>query len=109
MSKTNKSINKGDYAYSSHTVLVSGDIVDVFVGRWEWQDEDTRILRKYPRETELVGGETMCVMKLRRPMTMDEYREAHHPDFRPMVKTPDSEVELVLMPTGMACTIPDGM
>lgn len=111
MGHTSQSISKGDYAYSSHSVLVSGDIVDVFVGRWEWQNDDTRVLRKYPIEEEgnVVGGEMMCVLKLRRPMTMAEYRESHHPDFRPMAKPTATEVELVLLPTSMACTIPDAM
>lgn len=102
-------VQEGDYAISSHSVLISGDVIDVFLGRWEWQDDDRRILRKYEPEAHVVGGEMMCVLKLRRPMTMSEYKESHHPEFRPMIKSLESDVELVLMPTGMALTIPDGM
>lgn len=102
-------IKQGDYAYTSHSVMISGDIVEVFLGKWEDRDEDTRVLRKLPEDSEDPDGELMCVLRLRRPMTIEEYRETHHPRFRPMVRSLDSKVKLVLVPTEMTCTIPDGM
>jgi len=102
-------LEKGDYAYSSHTVLVCGDIAAVFVGKWEIQPDESRLLRRFSTNDEVEGGELMCMLRLRRPMSIKEYRESHHPKFRPIVRNSGSKVELVLMPAKMVCTIPDGM
>jgi hypothetical protein len=109
MGQTKQRLEQGDYAYSSHTVLVCGDIAAVFVGKWETQPNGSRLLRKFSRNDEVEGGELLCMLRLRRPMSIKEYRESHHSAFRPVVRSPESEVELVLMPARMVCTIPDGM
>ena len=110
MSQTKGQIAKGEYAYSSHSVFISGDIVDVFIGRWILkEDGNTRILQKFPSDHEVDHGHLMCVLKLRSPIPIDEYREIHHPALRPMVQNLDDDVAMVLLPAEMACTIPDGM
>ena len=68
----------------------------------------TRPAMSRPSE-EVEGGERMCVIKLRRPLSIEEYREAHHPDTRPLVKHMDAGVVGVLLPASMVCTIPDYM
>ena len=105
MSQTSPSIEKGD----SHSVLVSGDIVDVFVARWE-DHPIGRALIRYDVDNSPPDGELMCVIRLRHPMSIEEYRESsHHPQTRPLMKSPQDKVEAVLLPASMACTIPDFM
>ncbi|MGD9727496.1 MAG: hypothetical protein AB7L09_03125 [Nitrospira sp.] len=106
MSRTRNRLEKGKYAYSSHSLLISGDIVDVFTGVWRDIDGKRALIRC---DGDIVGGEPMCVIKLRRPMTLAEYGQVHHPALRPMVKHADADISAVLMPAGMACTIPDYM
>lgn len=109
MSQTQQSLKKGDYAYAAHSLLLSGDVIDVFVGRWITTDESTRILQKFPPEKKVDEGQLMCVLKLRRPITLNEYREVHHPAIRPLVKSVGEDVNMVLMAAEMACTFPDGL
>lgn len=108
MSRTDSRLEKGKYAYGSHSVFISGEIIDVFTGVWQ-QIGEGRALVKCEEGEEVEGGELMCVIKLRRPMTVDEYREAHHPQVRPLVKSLDSKVIAALLPAEMVCTIPDFM
>jgi len=108
MSHTSPGLEKGVYAYSAHSTFVSGDVMDVFVARWE-DHPSGRALVKCQSDN-LAAGELMCVIRLRRPMTLVEYGEAHHPDTRPLVlKGGTPQVEAVLLPASMACTIPDSM
>lgn len=113
MSQTQQRLTKGAYAYCSHTLLLSGDIQDVFVGRWlETEDESgstRRVLQKFPPEITVEKGELMCVLQLRRPLTLSDYKEIHHHSIRPMVQSLDDDVSMVLLPASMVCTIPDGM
>jgi len=108
MSKIRSGLEKGRYAYSSHSVFVSGNIVDVFVGKWA-DHEKGRVLVKCPEGADESEGELMLVLHLRRAMTISEYQETPHPMIRPLVKRPGAKVEAVLMPANMACTIPDSM
>jgi len=107
MSQTRQRLTKGVYAYCSHSLLLTGEIFDVFVGKWLTKD-DTRVLQKFPPE-DLENGELMCLLKLRRPISLKDYREVHHPSLRPMVQSQRTDVSMLLMPAAMACTIPDGM
>ena len=109
MSQTQQRLTKGVYAYSSHSLLLAGDIVDVFIGRWFTKDDSTRILQKFPPEHEVEHGKLMCVLKLRRPIPLAVYREVHHPELRPMIQSQNEDVRMVLLPADMVCTIPDGM
>lgn len=108
MGKLRAGLERGKYAYSSHSVFVSGDIVDVFVGKWA-DHEMGRVLVKCPEGTDESEGELMLVLHLRRAMTIAEYQETPHPMIRPLVKFRGAKVEAVLMPADMACTIPDSM
>jgi hypothetical protein len=112
MSQTQQRLTKGTYAYCSHSLLLSGDVVEVFVGRWIVQateDGETRVLQKFPPEAEIKDGFLLCVLKLRRPITLGDYREVHHPSLRPMVQSLEDDVQMVLVRAEMLCTIPDGM
>ena len=106
MSQLRHGLEKGKYAYSKHSLFISGDIVELFTGMWK-DVEDGKLLVKCPDGVDLVGGIPMCAIKLRRPLTLDEYRENHHPDVRPLIKSPDPIVLAVILPTAMVCTIPD--
>jgi hypothetical protein len=107
MSQTHSRLAKGKYAYSSHSLLISGDIIDVFTGVWKATPTGARALIKC--EGDVPGGEPLCVIKLRNPLSIEEYREAHHPEIRPLVKNHESPVQAVLLPAAMVCTIPDYM
>jgi len=112
MSQTQQSLTKGTYAYCSHSLFISGDVVEIFVGKWlikETASGSTRILQKFPPEAEVDGGGLLCVLKLRRPITLADYRESHHPALRPMVRNLEEDVTMVLVPAELLCTIPDGM
>lgn len=110
--QTQQGLTKGAYAYCSHSLFVSGDIMDVFVGRWltkEGPGGSARILQKFPPDEQVDGGSLLCVLKLRRPLSLPDYREVHHPELRPLVQNLDDDVKMVLVPADMLCTIPDGM
>jgi len=107
MSRTS-TLHKGDFAISAHSVFISGNVIDVFKGKWT-AHANGRALIKCPEGSDVDGSQMMCVIKLRRPMTLEEYREAHHPDIRPLIKSHDANIEAVLMPVEMAQTIPWGM
>lgn len=107
MSRTHSRLEKGKYAYSSHSLFIAGEIIDVFTGVWQ-QVGDSRALIKC-EDDKVEGGELMCVIKLRQPMSIPEYRESHHPNIRPLVKHLESHVIAVLLPAEMVCTIPDFM
>jgi len=106
MSVTGPGLEKGVYAFSSHCPFVSGDVIDVFVGRWE-EHSRGRVLIKCQTKEESIGGDEMCVIQLRRPLTLDEYRESHHPLIRPLIHNRDEGVSAVLIPCEMVRTIPD--
>jgi len=106
MSKTHSRLEKGKYAYSSHSLFVSGDVIDVFTGMWKETGQGRALIKC---DGDIVGGELMCVVKLRRPMSVQEYRDVHHPDIRPLIRDMDADVQAVLIPASMACTIPDYM
>ena len=112
MDQTQQRLTKGTYAYCSHALILSGDVEDVFVGRWMARTFDggtTRVLQKFPPGEKIEHGQLLCVLRLRRPISLDEYREVHHPALRPMVQSVDDDVVMVLAPAEMLCTIPDGM
>lgn len=111
MSHTDSRLEKGKYAISSHALCISGDIADVFTGIWKETGQGRALIKC---DGDIVGGELMCVIKLRRPMTIPEYREYHHPNIRPLVKSPETDndeaaIVAVLLPSTMVCTIPDFM
>lgn len=106
MNPTHNRLEKGKYAYSSHSLMISGDIIDVFTGVWKDVPSGRALIKC---EGDIAGGELMCVIKLRRPLSLDEYREIHHQDIRPLVRHPDHDVAAALLPAGMVCTIPDYM
>lgn len=99
---------KGKYAYSSHSLMISGEIIDVFTGLWK-TDGEHQTLVKCTDSAKVEGGEVMCIVKLNRPMTVFEYKDSYHPEVRPLVKSIDAYVEAVLIPGSMVCTIPDFM
>ncbi len=109
MGKIRSGLEAGRYAYSAHSLLLSGDIVEVFIGRWETTSETSRVLKKYPIEETVDEGEVLCTIKLRRPISLDEYREVHRPEIRPMVRSVGADVSMVMLPANMVCTIPDSM
>jgi hypothetical protein len=113
MSRTQQRLTKGAYAYCSHSLLLSGDIVDVFIGRWKIKDNEdgppTRVLQKFPPDQEVERGTLMCFLKLRRPVSLSEYRDLHHSSIRPMVQSLEEDVTMLLLPADLLCTIPDGM
>lgn len=106
MSQTHSRLEKGKYAYSSHSVMISGDIADVFTGIWKDVPSGRALIKC---EGDITDGELMCVIKLRRPLSLEDYRTEHHPAIRPLVRQPGNEVAAVLLPAGMVCTIPDYM
>ena len=106
MGQTEPGLAKGEYACSEHSLLISGDVIDIFVGRWEDRPKG-RVLVKCGEDGVLSGGQPMCILRLRRPITIAEYRKLHHPMIRPLIKSPENKIEGVIMPTSMACTIPN--
>lgn len=101
-------LHKGDFAMAAHSVFISGDVMAVFQGKWMDRDEG-RALVKLPDDVDVEGAESMCVIKLRRPMSIEEYREAHHPEVRPLIKEMGADIQAVLIPTELVLTIPDGL
>ena len=110
MSQTRQRLSRGDYVYSAHSLRLAGNVVDVFVGRWEMsEDGQPRKLFKYSADVEVEGGQLMCVLRLRDPISVEDYREVHHPDIRPITKSTSDDIKLILMTADIACTLPDSM
>jgi hypothetical protein len=113
MSQTHERLAKGRYAYSSHSLRIAGDIAEVFIAKWENHQGGER-LHKYPPHADIKGGALVCVLRLRKPIPMEEYKELHHPSMRPIVKRPELEIDelkvhAVLMDSSMVCTFPDSI
>ena len=104
-------LEPGHYAYCSHTLLLDGNIVECFVGRWEQpeEEENSRRLHKYPPGSEVDGGMLMYVLRLKKPITVEAYREIHHPSIRPLVPNPEEDIKLLLMTSDVVCTLPNAM
>lgn len=114
MGQIQKGLSKGSYAYSSHSLLLAGDVVDVFIGKWKTRDEsEDRMLVKFPPHAEVEGGKLMCILKLRRPIPLDDYKPVHRRPMRPLLKRSDDgekrDVVMLLIPADMLCVIPDRM
>jgi len=109
-----KGLSKGSYAYSIHSLLLAGDVVDMFIGKWKNRDDSNgRMLMKFPAHAEVEGGKLMCILKLRRPISLDDYKPVHHRSMRPLLKRSDEgekrDVVMLLIPADMLCVIPDRM
>jgi len=110
MSQAQHKLERGQYAYSSNSLLLAGDIHDVFVGRWENPEGcEGRKLRRWPADETVPGGQLMCVLHLRRPLTIEDFKPIRHPSIRPIAKSVDSSIEYLLMDADIVCTFPDGM
>ena len=109
MNKIRSGLENGKFAYSSHSLLLAGNIVDVFIGKWQTKTETSRVMVKFPPEQTVEGGEAMCVIKLRRPLPLDEYRTVHHPEVRPLLAKLGADVEMVMLPASMTSIFPDAM
>jgi len=113
MSQTSNGLVKGAYAYCSHSLLLAGDIAEVFRGKFVPKTKDdgaeASVLQKFPIDDDVEGSHLMCVLKLRRPISLDDYRSVHHQSIRPMVQQMSDDVQMLLLRAEMLCTIPDGM
>ena len=111
MGHAQERLTKGRYVYSSHSLRITGDIIDVFIGRWEKIDSATRKLLKYPSHSKIDGGVLMCAVRLRRPISTIEFSKVSHGSIRPLVhqRDSDSDIEVVLMDAEVVCTHPDSM
>lgn len=113
MSQTHHGLVKGAYAYCSHSLLLTGDIVEVFMGRFspvtDPNGDQSSILEKFSPDDEVENGHLMCVLKLRRPISLEDYRNVHHELIRPVVQNLSDDVQMILLPADMLCTIPDSM
>jgi hypothetical protein len=110
MSQTQPKLERGEFAYSSHSLRLAGSIHDVFIGKWETPDgEECRKLKRFNLGEEVPGGELMCVLRLREPMGRQDYKEFRHPGIRPVVKGVGSSIKFILMDAGVVCTFPDAI
>jgi len=110
MSQTKQKLERGQYAYSSHSLRLAGHIVDTFVGKWEqYRAGLGRRLLKFPPNTEVTDGQLMCLLKLRNPIHIKEYRDISHPSIRPVTENINLPIKVLLMYADVVCTIPDGM
>ena len=110
MSKIQPGLERGRYAYSSHSLRLAGSIHDVFIGRWETSEgSGYRKLRRFELGEEVPDGKLMCVLRLRKPLPHDDYKNHKHPSIRPITKQLGSPIEFILMDADIVCTFPDAM
>ena len=101
-------LKRGHYAFCAHTLLLDGNIEESFMGLWQPAEEcPGRKLIKYPVHTVVAGGKLMYLLRLKRPITVEQYKEVHHPDIRPLVSNIDSAIHLLLMTDDVVQTLPD--
>jgi len=111
MGQTQQRLKRGRYAYSSHSLQLAGDIEDVFIGLWETPEGlPGRKLKRFDVDADVPDGQLMCVLKLRSPLTVEDYKPVRHPSIRPITKTAaSSAIEYLLMDADVVCTFPDGI
>lgn len=114
MGQTQQRLERGQYAYSAHSLQLAGDIQDVFIGQWATPEGvPGRKLTRFDVDEDVPNGQLMCVLRLRRPLSIKDYRALRHPSIRPIAKTVNSSInssiEYLLMDADVVCTFPDGM
>jgi hypothetical protein len=110
MSQTQPILERGRYAYSSHSLQLAGNIEDVFIGQWESPEGLAgRKLKRFDVSADVPNGQLMCVLKLRSPISIEDYKPVMHPAVRPVAKTVGAPIEYLLMDADVVCTFPDGM
>lgn len=105
-------LTPGTYAFCEHTLLLDGVIREVFVGRWiSDPNRGERHLYKFPRGTSVPDGATMCIVNLKRSLTIDEFRSVRREGIHPVISS-DGEVTVIssiLLTADLAATLPNGM
>lgn len=102
----------GTYTYCKHTLLLDGIVREVFVGKWvQDPDHEGRHLYKFPTGVSVPGGTTMCIVNLKRPVTIDEFRSIRREGIHPVVSSTDDNttVSAILVTASLAETLPNGM
>lgn len=110
--ETCEPLTPGTYAFCEHTLLLDGVVREVFIGKWlEDPEHNARHLHKFPNGTEVDGGIPMCIVTLKRPISIAEFKAVHRAGIHPVVSSPGqhSVIHTVLLTNNLAATLPNSM
>jgi hypothetical protein len=92
--------------------LLDGVIREVFVGKWVTDPIlPERHLYKFPRGTSVTDGATMCIVNLKRSLTIDEFRSVRREGIHPVISSDGEVVSIstILLTANLTATLPNGM
>lgn len=101
----------GAYAFCDHTLLLDGTVREVFVGKWIVDPaHEGRHLYKFPPGTSVPGGNTMCIVNLKKPISIDQFRTVKRDGIHPVVSVDGAtSIAAILLTADLASTLPNGM
>lgn len=110
--ETCEPLTPGTYTFCDHTLLLDGVVREVFVGKWTADPEcEGRHLYKFPTGTSVPGGVTMCIVNLKRPVTIEQFRTVRREGIHPVISAagPNETIAAILITADLAATLPNGL